>query len=49
MNTYFSTGIDEIFLVCGGRWNLRLVFSQNKIEQQFEYFSPVLSQGFCID
>jgi len=47
MNTYFSTGIDEIFVVRGGRWNLKLVLAKIKLNNSSSISIQFLTKAFC--
>ena len=49
MNTYFSSGIDEIFVVRGGRWTLELVLAKIKLNNSLSISIRFLTKAFCID
>jgi len=49
MNSYFSTGIDEIFVVRGDRWNLKLVLAKIKVNNSLSISIQFLTMAFCID
>jgi len=49
MNMYISTGTDEMFVLPGGRWYLKLVLAKVKLNNSSRISIQFLTKAICLD